>query len=221
MATNPIYPPCIWDCNTLHVRMLESLKKSYDALCHEPGFDEGWRNGSTVQHRGTLWRQTPMLGIGGDDGRQQGGFWEFARAYIGEQHGEAAVASLIRDCCSFTRYNDFQFCHRPKNEGWGEGKKRVLIAAEVESHPAELFGELTNLLSVRCPFKFFYIAESKNALKRLNDFCCEPGNCAADWAGTHYLVVEIPDNPSGPDTWKRYRADVAEDRGQLNFREGG
>jgi hypothetical protein len=192
--------------------MLESIVESYDALCHDPRFGEGWGRDDTVPDTRTKWCYTPLVGKGKD--RQVGGLWRFANAYIEAERGNDA---LLKNRSLFFPSNDFQFYT------WGDwlaGQRRLLVAAKAKSNPDELLGELANLLNVRCPFKFLFIGESANILERLNAFCGDPANSVKECAGTTYLVAEIPRNPSRPDTWRRYRADVDETE-RLSFRAVG
>jgi hypothetical protein len=219
---NAVHPHCIWSADEFHARILAAVGRSYDELCLDPSFPEAWTKDLVVPTTKTKVRQTPLLGKGGS-GRECGGFWRFAQEYIAAESGAGQVQTqitdrvgrIIRERIGFERYADFQFC---TSGNWHDGKKRLLVDAEAEANPSELLGEFTNLLSWHCAFKCLFIYELNDLLGRLNSFCADPTNFARDWAGTTYLVAEIPGTPCAPQTWKRYRADVGQHGETIQFR---
>jgi len=200
--------PCaIWPPTEFHRRLMSALDEAYDAVRKEiEGFDAGWRSCMTIPKTKTTIRQSPMLGAGGAR-RDLSGFRKFAKLYAKEEGKDRA------DRYGFERYQDFAFYTAGD---WYEGMKRPLMVAEVESNSGELLGELSGLISIRCPHKYLFIA-GYDTLNRLTQFCCQPGSPAVDWAGTTYHVIEIPNDPSPPSQWTAFRASIMNDGDELAF----
>jgi hypothetical protein len=156
-------------------------------------------------------RQSPLLGQGGGDGRQLGGFWKFAHEYVRAEGGGTAD---VKDRCFFERYQDFAFY---SGGDWWAGKKLPLVIIEAESKSKELLAELSGILAVRSPVKYLFISGVQGLFDRLTSYCASTDACVTDWAGTTYFVIEIPDEPILPSKWVTYRADVNSDRGKLCF----
>lgn len=215
MDQNRIYPDVIWNADEFQRQFMSSLDESYAELSKEPEFSDKWKNWATVNGTKTMWRQTPLLGKG-SSGRDVGGFWLFTVKYFEEEKLRNIPSAEPLDCrCSFERYQDFALY---AGDSWYEGTKRHIVIAEVESNEAELLGELSGLLSIRCPIKYLFIAQTPDLFGRLTKFCGEPNSGATDWAGTTFFVAEIPDKPEPPSDWTTYRADVSQHGEKLCFR---
>lgn len=205
------FPILKWTISELHRELMASVDEAFVEHQRLPAFDAGWRSGKCVEGTRTSIRQAPLLGLGGGDGRREGGLWKFAHKYVlTEGHRPADV----KDRCFFERYQDFAFY---SDGEWMNGEKLPLVIVEAESNPKELRAELSGLLSVRCPVKYLFIARSQDILGQLASHCASPKTCATDWAGTTYFVVEIPDEPMLPSEWVTYRADVNSTGDKLSF----
>jgi hypothetical protein len=203
----PVSP---WSVDVLHRTMLDSLDESFLEQRLANCVDI-WRSGLRVVGTNTNIRQTPLLGRGGGDGRQIGGFWKFAHKFV---FAEGSDPADVKNRCFFERYQDFAFYSKGN---WLDGEKLPLVIIEAESNSKELLAELSGLLAVRSPVKYLFIAEHQGLFHRLSSYCSSAGTFATDWAGTTYFVIEIPDEPILPSKWVTYRADVNSDRGKLCF----
>ena len=135
---------------------------------------------------------------------------EFAERYV-QQEGRGT--GDVDGRCYFDRYRDFTFYTQVN---WYDGRKVPLLIAEAESNSNELLGELSGLLSVRCPYKYLFI-DGQDTLNRLKEFCQPPANLAVDWGNTTYHVIEIPNDPSPPSHWTGFMAHTTRDGDQLVF----
>ncbi len=206
--TQPL-PDLLWETRECHRQLLSALDDAFDALSARDGFGDDWRSWRTVPDTKTSVRQTPMLGNGAS-GRDRGGFHLFARRYV---DAEGSDVGSLNDRCSFERYQDFAFYSLGD---WYAGKKVPLLVAECETNPKELLGELSGLITVRCPLKYLFI-HGADTLARLNGFCSDPHSQAVDWPGTTYYVIEIPDSPLRPSSWRAFEADVEKAGGAIRF----
>lgn len=204
--------PLLWPPDECHRRLLAALDRAFADLSRRDGFEDDWRNGKTVPRTKTAVRQTPMLGLGAEH-REAGGFYLFAEQYV---NAEGKPALPWRERCSFERYRDFVLFSAGD---WLDGRVVPLLIAECESNPDELLGELSGLVSTRCPLKYLFIdaGDRGELLPRLEKFAADPEACATDWAGTAYYVIEIPHVPSRPSTWKSIRGQVEETGGPIRF----
>jgi len=144
------FPSPIWDSVEFHRQLMHALDDAFETLSRTAGFSRDWSKRRTVPGTKTPVRQTPMLGKGGS-GREAGGFHLFAKRYT---EAEGNAGSFSPDRYSFERYQDFALY----TEGnWHCGKKLPIMIAECESNPRELLGELSGLMTIRCPFKYLFI----------------------------------------------------------------
>lgn len=203
------FPQLTWDRAEFHRQLLTALDESFDELSRTSTFSSDWTSWRTVAGTKTQVRQSPMLGNGASD-RNIGGFVRFAQRYA---TAEATPDVAATDRCSFERYQDFAF-YTANN--WYDGKRHSIVIAECESNPNELLGELSGLISVRCPHKYLFI-HGNDTLNRLNSYCNDADSHANDWANTTYYVIEIPDSPSRPSTWLAYVANIENNGDPLRF----
>ena len=207
---SPPFPSPIWDSVEFHRQLMRALDDAFETLSKAAGFSRDWTTRRTVPGTKTSVRQTPMLGKGAP-GRQKSGFLWFARRYS-RAEGHAA---LSRDRYSFERYQDFAFY---TDGDWYSGKKLPIMIAECESNANELLGELSGLMTIRCPFKYLFI-EKLDTLNRLKKYCRDTSTCTVDWGNTTYYVIEIPDSPSRPSGWTTFAARLEKNGDALRFEQ--
>lgn len=115
----------------------------------------------------------------------------------------------------YERYQDFTLY---SSGDWHKGEKAPIMVAECESNPGELLGELSGLMTIRCPFKYLFIEEgSESTFEQLKAFCDK--SLKTDWAGTTYYVIEIPQNPLPPSNWKTFKAHIEKTGDKLSFEQ--
>lgn len=201
-------PKLIWDHSECHRQLMRALDDAFQELGARDHFEEDWRQIRPFAGTKTSVCQTPMLGCGAS-GRSEGGFHLFAERYL---ESEGSDSAGLGERCSFERYQDFAFY---SGGSWYDGKKVPLMAAECESNSAELLGELSGLMTIRCPLKYLFIHGVD--VGRLKSFCAERDSLATDWSGTTYYVIEIPPTPSPPSAWTTHRAHVPETGSPIEF----
>lgn len=194
----------------IHEWIMNALGRSFAGLRSE-AFDADWTNDATCKNSRTKFRQAALLGTGGgNERRKKGGLWMFAERYVGEEDTHTSEHNKVDGRCMFEGWVDCVFYSRGPGENsandWYEGHKWPLVAVEAESNPRELLGELSNLLSMRCPLKYLFInpviklKRPEDAHReRLSKFQSHP--LFLDWPGTQLRVFEIPKEPRSPVDW--------------------
>jgi hypothetical protein len=201
------YLELVWSPSEFHENLIGCLDESYVAACR----DDRFAGQHGAPRAPTFWQQAPMLGHS-KVGRETSGLGRFAKRYVAAE--AKGTAANILERWNFERYCDFaMYSQQP----WNEGKRHPILLAEVKADPAELLGGLSNLLSIRAPFKYLFAGTSPNTLERLNAFCAQAdANGSTDWPETIIHVIEIPSEQSPPSAWNSLRA-VASDSGKLEF----
>jgi hypothetical protein len=201
------YLDLVWSPAEFHDNLIGCLDESYVAACR----DERFAGQHGAPSAPNFWQQAPMLGHS-KVGRETSGLCKFTKRYVAAE--AKGGAGNILDRWSFERDCDFAMYSRHQPN---EGKRRPILLAEVKSDPAELLGGLSNLLSIRAPFKYLFAGASPNTLQQLNAFCAQADTSGGtDWPGTIIHVIEIPSEQSTPSAWNALRA-VAGDSCQLEF----
>jgi hypothetical protein len=209
------FPDAIWTPDEFHQQLCAALDESFRRFAERPEFEKKWRDGSCEPGTKTTWRHAPLLGFAADT-RKNSGLLRFAETYFDEEQRRGIVIAQRRtERCDFDGFGNFSLSD---GGSWRGGQNHTVMMAKVESKGSDLFGQISGLLSGRCPYKYLFIAPVPSMVDELNEFCESNSSCAVDWGGITYFVIEIPDTPSLPSTWKSYRADVQRDGDVLRFR---